>query len=86
MILAWSSFEEKCFVFIKYFLRKEKYLLKRVFVSVLLLLLLLLLLCLKMLIFVLFYTRPQFFARSLYVQSYSNLANLKAFHELQGCS
>ena len=41
----------------KYFLRKGKYLLKRVFVSVLLLLLLLLL-CLKMLIFVLFYINP----------------------------
>ena len=37
----------------KYFLRKGKYLLKRVFVSVLLLLL-----CLKMLIFVLFYINP----------------------------
>ena len=43
-------------MFIKYFLRKGKYLLKRVFVSVLLLLLLLL--CLKMLIFVLFYINP----------------------------
>ena len=46
----------------KYFLRKGKYLLKRVFVSVLLLLFLLLLflllLCLKMLIFVLFYINP----------------------------
>ena len=40
---------------IKYFLREGKYLLKRVFVSVLLLLLLL---CLKMLIFVLFYINP----------------------------
>ena len=51
------SFKIENKIFFKYFLRKGKYLLKRVFVSVLLLLLLLLL-CLKMLIFVLFYINP----------------------------
>ena len=48
------SFKIENKIFFKYFLRKGKYLLKRVFVSVLLLL------CLKMLIFVLFYTGSRF--------------------------